>query len=895
MRCQLALFCMDDGEHQGVLRDDCLKAAARYGFPVRVFGADNDSQKQVAQIHECLREPPARRPTVVMVSPVREVNLRAVAYEAARLGVGWVVLTRWWDYVNNLHAEFPDPPIFAAVTDQKEIGRIQGAQLKALLPDGGELVYIQGPLGTSSAARRFAGVQEVLQDSATEVFTLHSDWTVEGGTRALLDWARVFQRSELPKFIVGAQNDLMAMGARSAVAELAKERPNFSSEVVSFCGCDGSPAYGQRLVTEGKLASTVVVPVGAGRAIAEIASMMLGGPRPRATIWLKPLPFPEPHLLDRSARKWTGATAAELAEVRVHSRPPASADLRIALQSKERVPFADVERAEKATHRNLQRQQSRETSAGVGGVDSPPADAVTVASVSAGLGMKPLSRTRKLDLLRHYVGEGKTLLSGSPQLRSRRIRSEDARTPLYSADAPTPLERWRDEVGAALKLVGAPQAWAQLTNVAGANAPSLKVTIELLNVLACRIEADVPLEMTSDHQEALAILGRLLTWGDHCVVIASGDHSAPTWQRADYEEFLLELPAWLEWAETFLATHASEKADIFKKTALIASVPLDVDTFVPRVNAKLWHAAWALWALAWWMSDGLGDSFTIHAVPCCSFIEVRRTREQWVAHGKVTCPRCLGDVGALLEDAQPNIELTSTSWSCSSCNIGGYFPNKAHPKSIWMVEPPKLTDASLGQTSQTPRTRSPTPKVHGLTDAWIGYSDEDKAEGMPLSKKSAFHRDLSEATTVEGSSLALLMLDADHFKAVNDNYGHPVGDKVLLALGQLVRDAVGRRGRGYRYGGEEVAVLLPHFTAAEAMAVAERIRLAVEMYAWGQVVAGLSMTLSIGVAELGTGEGAAEDLLKRADDALYAAKRMGRNRVCAAGALPEGSGGCGAS
>src|SRR5580700_4401328 len=133
MRCQLALFCMDDGEHQALLRDDCVKAAGRYGFPLRVFGADNDSQKQVAQIQACLREPPAQRPTVVMVSPVREVNLRSVAYEAARLGVGWVVLTRWWDYVNNLHAEFPDPPIFAAVTDQKEIGRIQGRQLKALL------------------------------------------------------------------------------------------------------------------------------------------------------------------------------------------------------------------------------------------------------------------------------------------------------------------------------------------------------------------------------------------------------------------------------------------------------------------------------------------------------------------------------------------------------------------------------------------------------------------------------------------------------------------------------------------------------------------------------------------------------------------------------------------
>jgi ABC-type sugar transport system substrate-binding protein len=292
---------MDDGEYQELLRDDFLKTARGYGFPARVFRADNDSQKQVAQIQECLREPPDRRPTVMMVSPVREGPLLSTAYEAARLGVGWVVLSRWWDYVNDLHDEFSDLPIFSVVADQTEIGRIQGKQLLALLPRGGELVYIQGPIGTSSAVRRCAGLQEVLQGSSIEVFTLYSDWTREGGRRAMLDWARVFQRRDLPTFIVGAQNDAMAMGARDAVKEIARERPRFSADVF-FCGCDGSPSYGQRLVTEGKLATTVIMPVCAGRAIGEIASMLHGGPRPPATILLRAMPFPEPHVLTRPSR-----------------------------------------------------------------------------------------------------------------------------------------------------------------------------------------------------------------------------------------------------------------------------------------------------------------------------------------------------------------------------------------------------------------------------------------------------------------------------------------------------------------------------------------------------------------------------------------------------------------
>jgi serine/threonine-protein kinase len=296
-RCLLALFSMDDGEYQELLREDFIKTARGYGFPTRVFRADNDSEKQVAQIQECLRESPARRPTVIMVSPVRENPLLSTAHEAARLGVGWVVLNRWWDYVSRLRAEFQHLPIFSVVADQKEIGRIQGRQLLALLPRGGELVYIQGPLGTSSAQRRYAGVKEVLQGRTADLFTVHSDWTRKGGEDAMRDWARVFQMRKLRAFIVSAQNDLMAMGARDAVEDIARERSMLSPEAISFCGCDGSPSYGQRLVTEGKLAATVIVPPSAGRAISEIASMLRGGPLPPKTIELKPEPFPEPDSL----------------------------------------------------------------------------------------------------------------------------------------------------------------------------------------------------------------------------------------------------------------------------------------------------------------------------------------------------------------------------------------------------------------------------------------------------------------------------------------------------------------------------------------------------------------------------------------------------------------------
>jgi ABC-type sugar transport system substrate-binding protein len=311
--CRIAFFSMDRGERQDLLREECLEAAARYGFPVRVFQADGDATNQVTQIQACLAEDPQRRPTVIIVNPVREVALFSAAHAAAQLGIGWVVLQRSCDYLDDLRRQHPNLPIFAVLPDQQEIGRIQGRQVLSLLPDGGELVYIRGPLGTHAAVARSAGVQEVLQGSAVKVFTLTSDWTTEGGSQTMKEWARVFQRRDMPQFVVGAQNDAMAMGARDALLDdISREHPNVSIDQFAFSGCDGSPGYGGRLVAEGKLTCTVVLPVTSGRAVAEIAAAMRGGPRPPAAILLSSSGLPDPRDLTRSpSRRGRAAATVE--------------------------------------------------------------------------------------------------------------------------------------------------------------------------------------------------------------------------------------------------------------------------------------------------------------------------------------------------------------------------------------------------------------------------------------------------------------------------------------------------------------------------------------------------------------------------------------------------------
>ncbi|MDP8917059.1 MAG: diguanylate cyclase, partial [Pseudomonadota bacterium] len=131
--------------------------------------------------------------------------------------------------------------------------------------------------------------------------------------------------------------------------------------------------------------------------------------------------------------------------------------------------------------------------------------------------------------------------------------------------------------------------------------------------------------------------------------------------------------------------------------------------------------------------------------------------------------------------------------------------------------------------------------------------------------------------------LAVLMLDLDLFKQVNDVHGHARGDAVLRELAHRVSEQIREVDTFARYGGEEFVVLMPDTPIEGAHRIAERIRLNVAGSPF-RVSGGretLSATISIGVAATTLEDGGAEALLKRADEAVYAAKAKGRNRVIA--------------
>ena len=132
--------------------------------------------------------------------------------------------------------------------------------------------------------------------------------------------------------------------------------------------------------------------------------------------------------------------------------------------------------------------------------------------------------------------------------------------------------------------------------------------------------------------------------------------------------------------------------------------------------------------------------------------------------------------------------------------------------------------------------------------------------------------------------LSVIMTDVDHFKKFNDNFGHATGDEVLRHVSGLCTTTVGELGTLGRYGGEEFAVCLPRMDLEQAVEMAEQIRSVVESSAVEDQGRQLSVTLSLGVAQLQPGE-SLDDVLGRADEALYEAKEKGRNQVCASQAV----------
>ena len=216
--------------------------------------------------------------------------LPQVARAAVAAGIGVGILNWRADYVTELREK--GVPVFICSSNHREIGRLQAQQSAALLPEGGTVLYIQGPSASHGAQERAIGMNEHKPLNIQTKIIKSAAWTEEGGHRAIASWLRLSTAQTEPIQVIVAQNDLMAIGARKAFGEILNEVDRDRWLNLPFTGVDGLPKTGQAWVRQGLLAATVVVPPNAGLALEAMARALRGGPQPPECILTEPKSYP---------------------------------------------------------------------------------------------------------------------------------------------------------------------------------------------------------------------------------------------------------------------------------------------------------------------------------------------------------------------------------------------------------------------------------------------------------------------------------------------------------------------------------------------------------------------------------------------------------------------------
>src|SRR6266478_3228708 len=271
----LVSLTTNDNDYQIEQAQSAELMARKLGVEVQIIYADNDAITQSTQILKAIQADDNQRPDAVVFEPVGGTALPQVARAAASAGIGWAVLNRDANYITELRRS-SSAPVFAVSSDHLEIGRIQGRQFGALLPQGGAILYIQGPAENSAAKERTAGMQEA-KPRNIQFTLLRAQWTEESAQRAVRSWLKLSTSQKAVIDLVGAQDDSMALGARKAFQEIANEAERDRWLKLPFTGCDGLPKTGQAWVQNGILAATVFAPANTGQAIEMLHSAIQSG------------------------------------------------------------------------------------------------------------------------------------------------------------------------------------------------------------------------------------------------------------------------------------------------------------------------------------------------------------------------------------------------------------------------------------------------------------------------------------------------------------------------------------------------------------------------------------------------------------------------------------------
>jgi len=280
-------------------------AAARLGFDLDLVYAQDDGIIQSQQLLDRIQSAGDNRPDVVIFEPAGSTTLPHVARAAAAKGIAWAVLSRDAEYIAELRSAFRIPA-FVVTADHEEIGRIQGRQLSALVPNGGIVLVIQGPAQSKAATLRHAGLLSTKPENI-QMRAVKAHWSEASALKVVRSWLALSTSRAIDIVAVCAQDDSMAMGARKAF-EQSDHQLRKSWREIPFLGCDGMPNTGQEWVARGLLSATVLSPPTAPVAIELIGRFFQQGAMPPAHTLTETKSIPDIATLGNKSRAANSAS-----------------------------------------------------------------------------------------------------------------------------------------------------------------------------------------------------------------------------------------------------------------------------------------------------------------------------------------------------------------------------------------------------------------------------------------------------------------------------------------------------------------------------------------------------------------------------------------------------------
>jgi ribose transport system substrate-binding protein len=272
--------------------------ADRLGVELEIVSAKMDSVAQGQDLVNSVHSKTSR-PDGILVEPVSAAGLPRVAEAAVAAGIGWVVSNAHVDYIGALRKN-PKVPVFQISQDHMEVGRIQGRQIGAILPNGGSVLYLRGPAMSWWATKRTEGLESAKPKNVELRSLKVLASTAEGAQNAVSSWLSLTrQRPEGTQLIV-SQNADFINGARKAF-EANTSGPERAKWLALPCAGVGVAERSRPLVDQGALCATVVTSLTMDRAVEMLAGAMANGSQPPEHTFVEAYSYPS---VEQLAKKW---------------------------------------------------------------------------------------------------------------------------------------------------------------------------------------------------------------------------------------------------------------------------------------------------------------------------------------------------------------------------------------------------------------------------------------------------------------------------------------------------------------------------------------------------------------------------------------------------------------